>query len=81
MALRGFGGYHGLGRSASECVERQSSQPGEDRGGEVPYVAKSPGGPLDGQCERVGSLEVGRRHSRRIPSRLCSPVSVDSDRC
>ena len=39
-ALAVFGGYHGLGRSAGECVERQPPQPGEDRGGEVPHAAK-----------------------------------------
>ena len=39
-SLAVFGGYHGLGRSAGECVERQPPQPGEDRGGEVPHAAK-----------------------------------------
>ena len=39
-ALAVFGGYHGLGRSAGECVDRQPPQTGEDRGGEVPHAAK-----------------------------------------
>ena len=45
-ALRGFGGYHGLGRSAGEGVERQAPQPGEDRGGEVPHAAADGDSPL-----------------------------------
>ena len=53
------GGSHGLGRSTSEGVERQASQPEEDRGGEVLHVAKSPGSLLDGLHGRVCPLEVG----------------------
>ena len=48
-------------------------QPGEDRGGEVPHVAKPSGGPLDGRRERVGSPEVGRRRSRRTPLACARP--------
>ena len=43
-----FCGYHGLGRSAGEGVERQASQPGKDRGGEVPHAARPPAALLTG---------------------------------
>ena len=43
-----FGGYHGLGRSAGEGVERQAPQPEEDRGGEVPHAARPPAALLTG---------------------------------
>ena len=53
-----FGGYHGLGRSAGEGVERQAPQPGEDRGGEVPHAANPPAALLTGG---VSGLALPRR--------------------
>ena len=48
-----FGGYHGLGRSAGEVVERQAPSPGKIAVARAPR-REPPGGPLDGRCERVG---------------------------
>ena len=51
-----FGGYHGLGRSAGEGVERQAPQPGEDRGGEVPHAANPPAALLTGGVSGLAPL-------------------------
>ena len=78
-ALRGFGGYHGLGRSAGEGVERQAPQPGEDRGGEVPHAANPPAALLTGGVSGLVP-RGGLTAFPADPPRLRSRVAVDSGR-
>ena len=57
-ALRGFWWVARAGMERKRGRRAIAPQPGEDRGGEVLYVAKASGYPLDGPCESL-PLEVG----------------------
>ena len=63
-----FGGYHGLGRSAGEGVERQAPSPGKIAVARCPTMRDPPAALLTGGVSELPP-EVGRRRSRRAPAR------------